>query len=428
MPPQNIEAEQTTLASLLIDGSKITEVQAILTPDDFYREAHQKIFTAILELDSKSVNVDLVTLTDELRKKNQIDSIGGASYLAAILDITPTAENVEHHARIVKQKAILREIIKRGTELVVMAYEDGKDTDELLAEFQVVAQELIEKSATGKKMKRMKVSDFQKLAGLRETPYKYLNNAIGGFLPKELICVGGNKGIGKTSFVSGLLTYTAMKEKMPAIYCGSATWEQRFKLQLLSNQSGVPFDVLIKGRACAKNIVPAQKALDEAEIYYLIEPKEFNVITISAELKRLKREIGDLGIVIIENFQELRFPGKFRDNLEEQKRVATFLTGLTDELDAPVIISCQIGKETDKRENRRPMLSDLKDAGAIGEKATKVFLLYRRAFYNLETSVAGSEKQQRPEIGEVIIAKGGPPVIVPHYFDGATYRWWDKDD
>lgn len=134
--------------------------------------------------------------------------------------------------------------------------------------------------------------------------------------------------------------------------------------------------------------------------------------------------------VIILKYMEDKDYEEISDIIKKPKgTVATLLTGMTDELNAPVVVSCQIGKETDRRENRRPMLSDLKDAGAIGEKAIKVFLLYRSAFYNLETLVAGNGKSAaKPEIGEVIIAKGGPPIIVPHYFDGTCYLWRDKDD
>jgi len=414
----------------LIDNNKILEVREILEPDDFYRNAHREIFSAIVELNEKSVKVDLITLTDELRKRNQLDSIGGASYLAGILDMTPTAANVEYYAGIVKEKAILRQISESATELITMVYGAEENLETILATFHKFSSELTEKSGLGKMVKKLEVSGvLDRIGSLRETPHRKINDAITGFLGKELIAVAGRPNFGKTSFVCGLLRHTALTEKRPAIYFGTAFSEERFKIRLLSSATNIPFNYLIKGKISAEQtpiVLAAQKELDAAPIYQLLEPETLNVMSVIAEAQRAKGKLGDLGIIVIENLQELKFPGKFRSRKEELDAIAAALTGLTDKLETPIIISCQINKTADEREDGRPTLADIKDTGTVGEKANKVFLLYRPVYY--QNLTRGIREQIFPEPAEVMIVKGGPVITIPLYFNGPTYSWRDKDD
>ncbi len=429
LPPQNIEAEQSVLGGMLIDDKAISEVEEIIVPDDFYRDAHRKIFTAIVDLNNKSINVDLVTLTNELQKRDQLDATGGASYVVSLLESTPTAANIGYHAAIVKEKSVLRAVIQAATEIIAMTYGDEQELNAILAMFQKSSSELIEKSGIGKRAKKLEISSIlSRIGSLRETPYRRINDAITGFLGKELIAVAGRPNFGKTSFVCGLLTYTAMVEKRPAIYFGTAFSKERFEIRLISSITGIPFNDLIRGNTPseqAPKVLAAQKALEAAPIRHVIEPETLNVMSVIAEARRVKAELGDLGIIVIENLQELKFPGKFRSRKEELDAIAAALTDLTDKIETPIVLSCQIERRADEREDGIPTLGDIKDTGAVGEKAIKVFLLYRPVYYqNLKK---GIETQESPEPAKVIIAKGGPVITISLYFDGRTYSWRDVD-
>lgn len=434
--PHNLEAEQSVLGGMLIENSAILLAREILEPDDFYRDAHRKIFSCIADVYEKDVAVDLVTLTNELKVRDQLDAIGGASYIASLIDTTPTAENIKYYAAIVKEKAVLRKIIQAATELMTMAYGDGESPDAILATFQRFSSELIEKSGAGEKTEKLSVSGIlDSIGSLREIPYRRINDAITGFLSKELIAVAGRPNFGKTSFVSGILTHTAVVEKRPAIYFGTAFSRERFKLRLLSSVTRIPFNNLIRGKISTEQIpevLAAQKILDASPIYYLIEPERLNVMLVMAETQRIKSKLGDLGIIIIENLQELYFPigscsGKknWISRKEELDVIAAALTGLTDKVEAPIIISCQINKAADEREGGIPTIGDIKDTGAVGEKVIKVFLLHRPVYY--QNLAKGVQEQTFPERAKVIIAKGGPAITIDLYFDGPTYSWRDID-
>lgn len=438
LPPQNIEAEQSVLGGMIIDNNVIPFIAGMLLPDDFYRTSHQEIFSAAINLYAKDKIVDLVILTNELKAKNKLDAVGGAYYIASLIDAVPTAENIKYHAGIVKDKAVLRKIILSATELIEVAHEENESPDAVLAMFQKFSGELIEKcGAVGRgkteKMKTLGILDC--ISNLRETPYSRINDAITGFLSKELIAVAGRPNFGKTSFVSGILLHIALNERKPAIYFGTAFSKERFKLRLLSSVSQIPFNDLIKGKISGEQVaiaLEAEKKLDVSPIYYLIEPEKLNVISVIAEAQKIKNELGELGVIIIENLQELYLPSgsasskkNWISRKEELDIIAAALTGLTDKVETPIIVSCQINKDADEREDGIPTIGDIKDTGAVGEKAIKVFLLHRPVYY--QNLAKGVQEQIFPERAKVIIAKGGPAITVELYFDGPTYSWRDID-
>jgi replicative DNA helicase len=426
IPPQNSEAEQTVLGATIIDNSIIPKILEIIAAEDFYRDAHRQIFSAIIDL-SKEGEADIITVPEELQKRGQLENVGGASYLISLTDAVPSTINVVAHAEIIKEKSVLRQLINGATELASEAY-DGR-LEVILPKLQKLSVRIIAKTDTGKSPKKLEMSGILKRIGsLRETPYHKLNEAITGFLEKEIIIVAGRPNFGKTSFNCGLLRHTAMIEKRPAIYFGTAFSEERFHVRLLSAETGVPFNDLIKGRVPkgqASKVLKAQKNLDKAPIYQMIEPEKMNILTIIAKTQKIKNDLGDLGIIVIENLQELTFPGISKIRKEELDAIASALTGLTDEIKTPIVISCQMNRTADEREDGRPTLGDIKDTGSVGEKAIKVFLLYRPVYYqNLKQ---GIRVQTFPELAEVIIAKGGPIITIPHLFNGPTYSWTDAD-
>ncbi len=427
LPPQNLEAEISVLGGMLLDNKAIPLVKETLFLERFYREAHRKIFNAILCVYEKDGIVDLVTLAEELTKREGLEEVGGVGYISSLIDSTPTAAAIKYHVKIVKEKAILRKIIQAAMQLQSAAYDAKEELKTILAMFQRFSAELIGESTDSEALGKLEAGDLSRFLSLRETPFPSLNNMLGGFFGGELIIVGGRPGMGKTSFVSDLLKYTAMSEDRPVIYFGAETSKERFYLRLLSSACDIPFKDLGKARvqeAQADRVLSAQKKIDAAPIYSLVVPKKINVVSLISEVRAKKEEIGELGFVCVENLQELTWPEVFHKRKDEADTILSALNNLAMDINTPVVLSCQISRKAEEKEDTRPTLADLKETGAIEEKAAKVLLLWRPNYY------AKSEVQEKnsPEPGELIIAKGGPPMILPMEFCGYIYSWRDKTE
>jgi replicative DNA helicase len=427
LPPQNVEAEQSILGGILIENEALHKVMEILTVDDFYRDAHQMIFNAMLDLSERGEPADLITLMNELRKLNRLDSIGGASYLASLSDSVPTAANIEYYAKIVKEKAVLRKLIQTSTEIITKSYEDREDVEELLDEAEQSIFEISENRVKPsfypiKKIVKDSFEIFQRLYEKKElvtgipSGFKELDRMTAGFQPSDLIIVAGRPSMGKTAFCLNLAQYAAIENKIPIAIFSLEMSKEQLVIRMFCSEAHVEGNRLRTGflnESDWPKLTIAAGNLSEAPIFIDDSPA-LSVLELRAKARRLKGEYG-LGMLIIDYLQLMRGRAKVESRQQEISEISRSLKALAKELNIPVIAVSQLSRKTEERTGNRPQLSDLRESGAIEQDADLILFLYRDEVYNR------SEDNPNKGKAEVIIGKqrNGPIGKVELAF-------WDK--
>jgi replicative DNA helicase len=427
LPPQNVEAEQSILGGILIENEALHKVMEILTVDDFYRDAHQMIFNAMLDLSERGEPADLITLMNELRKLNRLDSIGGASYLASLSDSVPTAANIEYYAKIVKEKAVLRKLIQTSTEIITKSYEDREDVEELLDEAEQSIFEISENRVKPsfypiKKIVKDSFEIFQRLYEKKElvtgipSGFKELDRMTAGFQPSDLIIVAGRPSMGKTALCLNLAQYAAIENKIPIAIFSLEMSKEQLVIRMFCSEAHVEGNRLRTGflnESDWPKLTIAAGNLSEAPIFIDDSPA-LSVLELRAKARRLKGEYG-LGMLIIDYLQLMRGRAKVESRQQEISEISRSLKALAKELNIPVIAVSQLSRKTEERTGNRPQLSDLRESGAIEQDADLILFLYRDEVYNR------SEDNPNKGKAEVIIGKqrNGPIGKVELAF-------WDK--
>jgi replicative DNA helicase len=411
LPPQNVEAEQSVLGGILIENEAIHKVMEILTADDFYRDAHQRIFNAIVDLSERSEPADLITLTNELRKLNQLDPTGGASYLASLIDSVPTAANIEYYAKIVKEKAILRKLIQTSTEIITKSYEDREDVEELLDEaergiFQISEHRVRPSFYPIKKIVKDSFEIFQRLYEKKElvtgipSGFKELDRMTAGFQPSDLIIVAGRPSMGKTAFCLNLAQYAAIENKIPVAVFSLEMSKEQLVIRMFCSEARVEGNRLRTGFLSESDwpkLTIAAGNLSEAPIY-IDDTPALSVLELRAKARRLKGEHG-LSMLIVDYLQLMRGRMKVESRQQEISEISRSLKALAKELNIPVIAVSQLSRRTEERQGMRPQLSDLRESGAIEQDADLILFLYRDEVYNR------SEDNPNKGKAELIIGK-----------------------
>jgi replicative DNA helicase len=427
LPPQNVEAEQSILGGILIENEALHKVMEILTVDDFYRDAHQMIFNAMLDLLERGEPADLITLMNELRKLNQLDSIGGASYLASLTDSVPTAANIEYYAKIVKEKAILRKLIQTSTEIITKSYEDREDVEELLDEAEQSIFEISENRVKPsfypiKKIVKDSFEIFQRLYEKKElvtgipSGFKELDRMTAGFQPSDLIIVAGRPSMGKTAFCLNLAQYAAIENKIPIAIFSLEMSKEQLVIRMFCSEAHVEGNRLRTGflnESDWPKLTIAAGNLSEAPIFIDDSPA-LSVLELRAKARRLKGEHG-LGMLIVDYLQLMRGRMKVESRQQEISEISRSLKALAKELNIPVIAVSQLSRKTEERTGNRPQLSDLRESGAIEQDADLILFLYRDEVYNRDPDNPNRGK------AEIIIGKqrNGPIGKIDLAF-------WDK--
>jgi len=411
LPPQNVEAEQSILGGILIENEALHKVMEILTVDDFYRDAHQMIFNAMLDLSERGEPADLITLMNELRKLNQLDSIGGASYLASLSDSVPTAANIEYYAKIVKEKAVLRKLIQTSTEIITKSYEDREDVEELLDEAEQSIFEISENRVKPsfypiKKIVKDSFEIFQRLYEKKElvtgipSGFKELDRMTAGFQPSDLIIVAGRPSMGKTAFCLNLTQYAAIENKIPIAIFSLEMSKEQLVIRMFCSEAHVEGNRLRTGflnESDWPKLTIAAGNLSEAPIFIDDSPA-LSVLELRAKARRLKGEHG-LGMLIIDYLQLMRGRMKVESRQQEISEISRSLKALAKELNIPVIAVSQLSRKTEERTGNRPQLSDLRESGAIEQDADLILFLYRDEVYNR------SDENPNKGKAEIIIGK-----------------------
>jgi replicative DNA helicase len=394
MPPQHIEAEQSVLGGILIENQAIHKVMEILTPDDFYREAHQKIFTSLLDLSERDEPGDLITLTNDLRKKDGLDSVGGASYIASLIDSVPTAANIEYYARIIKEKSVLRKLIETATNIVTQGYEDREDVEGLLDEAEQAIFQIAENRVRPSfyPIREIVKSSFKTLEKLYEkkelvtgvpSGFKDLDKYTAGFQPSDLIIVAGRPSMGKTAICLNFAQHAAASAKVPVAIFSLEMSKEQLVLRMLCSEAMVEGTRLRTGFLSESDwpkLTMAAGNLSDSPIF-IDDTAALTILELRAKARRLKGEHG-LGMLVVDYLQLMRGRTFIENRQQEISEISRSLKALAKELNLPVIAVSQLSRRSESREDKRPQMSDLRESGAIEQDADLILFIYRDEVYN----------------------------------------------
>lgn len=423
IPPQNQEAERAVLGAMLVDNSAILEAQRLLPADYFYFDAHRKIFAAMLDVFAAEKQVDLVSLGNALKQRGHIEVTGGLVYLSSLADSAPSALLLAHHAKILRQKAILRQLIGGSIELMELAYNDSLPLADTLSQAQNLVGELLKQSVAGEATQKLGMPLKQMLAyytSCRSMPFESLNDdAFGGMFPGELIICGGWPGMGKSAMAHAIMRHLAIQEGWPVFYFAAEMTREKIYVRQLAGMCRLAENAIKKGRINLEQgeiLMAAGEKINAALIGEHIIKDKINAIDLMGRARRFADEVKkEVGLVIVENLQQITWPGK--KDKDEIDTILSALRAFGIEMKMPIYLSSQIKRPEGDKGSERPTLDQLKGSGNIEELADKVLLLHRPHYRPKGESVDG------PEDAEVIIAKGGSPKILPFKFFGSCLYW-----
>ncbi len=416
-PPHSIEAEQMILGGLLLDEDAYIDVAGFLHEGHFYRKEHQTIFHHMVKLKSFNKNVDAITVADSLKQNNELEFVGGYEYINNLVDATVSASNIKSYAAIVRERYVLRELIKAGADIADNAYSpSGRDIDIILDESEQRIFQIKDLNTTNKQFSDLKIllqnvlertiqmsqrTDKNAVTGIA-THYTELDEYTSGLQRGELIIVAGRPGMGKTSFAINIAENIALKNKLPvAVFTLEMTGEQLVQ-RLLSSTARVDQGSIKRGDLTYDDMDKLYLAMDQLRIapIHIAESPGINVIDLRARVRRLKDQVGELGLIVIDYVQIMSGLGGNNRNTNRAQEIADIsrsLKSLALEVNVPVILLSQLNREVESRHDKRPNIADLRESGALEQDADIILLLYRDEYYDKESKDKG--------LAEVNIAK-----------------------
>jgi replicative DNA helicase len=420
LPPQNLEAEQCVLGSVLLQQGALEKVLEIVDPEDFYREAHKTIFTAMVSLFDKNEPIDLITVTNVLKNQNKIDAVGGPAYLASLTDIVPVSANIVHYGRIVHQKGILRKLIEVSSDIANRCYEAQDDIDTLVDEAEQTIFDIARSkskqafnplSAIIPKAFEALEKRFHRKEAITgvATGYHDFDEMTAGLQPADLIILAGRPSMGKTALAMNIVQHVAFNEKTPVAVFSLEMSEEQLALRMLCSQSRVDSQRIRKGTLRERDwphITRACGILSESPIF-IDDTPGISVLEMRAKARRLKSE-HNIGLIVIDYLQLMQGRANTERREQEISEISRSLKAMAKELDVPVIALSQLNRSLENRPDKRPKLSDLRESGAIEQDADVICFIYRDEVYNK------SEDNPLRGISEVIIGKqrNGPTGTV----------------
>ncbi len=421
IPPQNMEAEQSVLGGILIENEAINRVTEILAPEDFYRDTHRKIFNALIDLFERNEPADLITMTNELRKKGELDAVGGASYVTSLIDSVPTAANIEYYARIVKEKAILRRLIETSTEIITQSYADRGDVESFLDEAEKAIFEISERRVKPSffPIKEIVKESFKTIETLFKNKdlvtgvpsgFKELDRLTSGFQPSDLIIVAGRPSMGKTALCLNIAQYAAIEAKIPVAIFSLEMSKEQLVIRMLCSEAQVEGTRLRTGYLSESDwpkLTMAAGTLSDAPIF-IDDTAALSILELRAKARRLKSDHG-LGMIIVDYLQLMKGRTRVESRQQEISEISRSLKALSKELNVPVVAVSQLSRKTEERTGNRPQLSDLRESGAIEQDADVILFLFREEIYNRSEENKGKAeviigKQRNGPIGKVDLA------------------------
>jgi replicative DNA helicase len=418
--PHNLEAERSVLGAILVHNDAFNLAAQVLTPADFYRDAHRRIFDKMIALSERRQAIDFVTVKEELARAGEVDEVGGPAYIASLADGVPRATNVEYYARIVKEKSTLRNLIYAANKIVANAYEADQEPDLILDEAEsaifAVADDRLKAGFVP--MRDLVKESFPKIEQLFEqkrlitgvpTGFVDLDEMTRGFQAGDLIIVAARPSMGKTSLVLNISQYVASQRDFTVGFFSLEMSKESIFLRLLTSEAQIDGHRLMSGAIGQKDYGRISHALEtlSAMKLYIDDTANLGVLEMRAKARRLQAEHG-LSLLVVDYIQLMNGRGRFENRTLELAAIARSIKGLAKELNVPIIVLSQLSRAPESRSDHRPQLSDLRESGALEQDADVVGLIYRDDVYNRDPN--------NPDAGtaELIIAKqrNGPTGVV----------------
>jgi len=407
--PHNLEAERCVLGSILIRNDAFNIAVELVDADDFFRDAHRRVFEQMVGLNERGQAIDFVTIKDELNRSGDLDDVGGPAYISALADGVPRSTNVEHYARIVKEKAKLRSLIHSANKIVSTAYEAERDADTVLDEAEQeifsIAEDRVHEGFVP--LSALVQDSFTTIEKLQEhnslvtgipTGFTDIDYLTSGFQPADLIIVAGRPSMGKTAFVLNVAQHIGTKtEKTVGFFSLEMAKEQLFQ-RMLTTEAKIDAHRFRTGQLSDgdyKQLSTAMGLLESARVF-IDDTAGISVLEMRAKSRRLKAEHG-LDLVIVDYIQLMQGRGRFENRTQELASISRSLKGLAKELGVPVVALSQLSRAPEARSDRRPQLSDLRESGALEQDADVVIFIFREEMYE--------ETPENQNLAEIIVGK-----------------------
>jgi len=419
IPPHNLEAEQAVLGSMMIDKEAIYLAMETLEPEDFYKEAHRIIYSILQTLEAKGDTIDMIVLTEELRRQNSLEKVGGIGYIATLANTVPTAANIRRYADIVEEKAILRKLIRFSTQIASRCYEDQEDTKVLLDNAEKMILEISSnrnadglvslKKVLGETLEKIELLSTKK-GSVTGVPsfFSDLDRMTSGWQPSDMIILAARPAMGKTTFGLNIAYNAATKGKMPVAIFSLEMSREQLVQRLISSEAMIDQHKLRTGRLQDEEwlrLTQAAQPLSTAQIF-IDDTPAISVLELRGKARRLKAEKG-LGLIVIDYLQLMQVNNRKNDNRQQEiSEISRSLKALARELEVPILALSQLSRAVEQSQDKRPALSHLRESGALEQDSDLVMFIYREDYYNPES--------EKPGIAEIILAKhrNGPTGIV----------------
>lgn len=414
LPPYSIEAEQSVLGGLMIDNSAWDQVADMISEVDFYRKEHRLIFRAIAAQAEESKPSDAVTLSEWLESHNELGNVGGLSYLGSLAKNTPTAANIKAYANIVRERSIMRQLISVGTDIANSAYSpEGRDSKELLEHAEQQVFQIAEQGAKGRQgyqgIRQLLTKAVDRIDQLFQmdghitgvaTGFDDFDEQTAGLQPSDLVIVAGRPSMGKTTFAMNIAENAAIKQGKPVAVFSMEMPGEQLAMRMMSSLGHIDQHKLRTGKLTDEDwprVTSAVGILSEAPLF-IDDTPALTPTDLRARARRLKREHGDLGLIVIDYLQLMQGSGKSNENrATEISEISRGLKALAKELNVPVVALSQLNRSLEQRPNKRPVMSDLRESGAIEQDADVIVFIYRDEVYNEDSPDKG--------MAEIIIGK-----------------------
>lgn len=429
IPPHSIEAEQSVLGSMLLDKEAVAAAAESLRGEDFYNENHKEIFEAMLDIYDRGRPVDLVTVVECLRQRGSLESVGGSIYISDLSMSVPSTANIRYYIRIVEEKAVLRRLIQASGDIIKESYDASEDIDIIIDHAEKKIFEISQKrdSQSIEPLKTILLETYSKIEEMTKNKGKIIGVPTGftdfdkrtsGLNPSDFILVAARPSMGKSSFAVNMAQYAAINHNVPVAIFSLEMSKEQLVQRMLSSEANIELQKIRTGDLSEDDwikLVHAAGPLSKAPIY-IDDTPGVSVMEIRSKARRIKLEHG-LGLIVIDYLQLMSGRGRAENRQQEISEISRSLKALARELNVPVVTLSQLSRAPEARADHRPMLSDLRESGAIEQDADVVIFLYRDEYYNPD-----SEKKN---IAEAIIAKqrNGPTGTVELVWLGQFTRF-----
>lgn len=418
LPPHSIEAEQAVLGAILLDREAIISASEYIKPEDFYKDSHREVYQAAAELFEKGEPVDLVTLSEQLKQKDVLEAVGGMAFLTDLSTSVPTTANVAHYAKIVYEKSLLRKLIRACGEISDMSFQATEDVMEIIDFAEKGIFDISQKRSFKGfvPLKDVLVASFNKIEELYNnkgnttgipTGFHDIDSKTSGLQRSDLILVAARPSMGKTSFALNIAQNAALNQKVPVAIFSLEMSREQLVNRMICAEASIDSHRMRTGSLADGDwpkLAESVNKLSTADIY-IDDTPGITVAEMRSKCRRLKLEKG-LELILIDYLQLMQGSGRAESRQQEISEISRSLKALAREMDCPVMAMSQLSRAPEMRSDHRPMLSDLRESGAIEQDADVVMFIYRDEYYNTDTDKKG--------IAEIILAKqrNGPTGVV----------------